>query len=221
MSRSERGLSTEKKAGFTTKFATESYPNGFCSKKAHQGRASLAQNQTCAKDEIACRSGPKGNIGRRGKPGNRGRPGPPGRPGPEGPPGKHGPIGSQGPMGFIGDLGVPGDPGPAGPRGLPDQKGVKGEPGKSISAPSLLQLPVETIVNESQTAILKCVADGNPTPQVTWYKLNSLLPVRRFRVSSTAMIVKDVRPEDDGVYRCRAENLLGSINVTAKLLVQC
>ena len=50
-------------------------------------------------------------------------------------------------MGFIGDLGVPGDPGPAGSRSLPDQKGVKGEPGKSISAPSLLQLPVETIVN--------------------------------------------------------------------------
>ena len=179
------------------------------------------QNQICAKDEIACRSGPKGNSGRRGKPGNRGRPGPPGRPGSEGPPGKYGPIGSEGPMGLKGDLGVPGDPGRAGPRGLPGQKGVKGEPGRSISAPSLLQQPVETIVNESQTVILKCVADGNPTPQVTWYKLNSSLPVGRFRVSSNAMIVKDVRPEDDGVYRCRAENLLGSINATAKLLVQC
>ena len=73
-----------------------------------------------------------------------------------------------------------GHPGPAGPRGLPGQKGVKGEPGKSISAPSLLQRPVETTVNESQTAILKCVADGNPTPQVTWYKLNSSLPPARY-----------------------------------------
>ena len=125
----------------------------------------LLQNQICAKDETVCRSGPKGNTGRRGKPGNRGRPGPPGRSGPEGPTGKHGPIGSQGPMGLKGDLGVPGDPGPAGPPGLPGQKGVKGEPGKSIAAPSLLQQPVETTVNESQTAILKCVADGNPTPQ--------------------------------------------------------
>ena len=181
----------------------------------------MLQNQICAKDETVCRSGPKGSTGRRGKPGNRGRPGHPGRPGPEGPPGKHGPIGSQGPMGLKGDLGVPGDPGPAGPPGLPGQKGVKGEPGKSISAPSLLQRPVETTVNESQSAIFKCVADGNPTPQVTWYKLNSSLPVGRFGVSSNAMIVKDVRPEDDGVYRCRAENLLGSINATAKLIVQC
>ena len=49
-------------------------------------------------------------------------------------------------MGLKGDLGEKGDSGPAGPPGLPDQKGVKGEPGKSISAPSLLQRPVETTV---------------------------------------------------------------------------
>ena len=138
----------------------------------------LLQNQICVKDETLCSSGPKGDTGRRGRPGTRGRPGPPGRPGPEGPPGKHGPIGPQGPMGIKGDLGVPGDPGPAGPRGQP---GAKGEPGQSISAPSLLQRPVETTVNESQTAILKCIANGNPPPQVTWYKLNSSLPVGRIQ----------------------------------------
>ena len=181
----------------------------------------MLQNQICAKDETVCRSGPKGNTGRRGKPGNRGRPGSSGRPAPEGPPGKHGQRGPQGLMGLKGDLGVPGDPGPMGPRGLPGEKGVEGEPGKSISAPSLLQRPVGTTVNESQTAILKCEADGNPTPKVTWSKLNSSLPFGRYVVSSTALILKDVRPEDDGVYRCRAENLLGSINATVKLTVQC
>ena len=124
-------------------------------------------------------------------------------------------------MGLKGDLGVPGDPGPAGPRGLPGQKGVKGEAGKSISTPSLLQGPVGTTVNTSQTAILKCVADGNPTPQVTWSKLNSSLPIGRHVTTSSALIVKDVRPEDGGVYSCRAKNLLGSINATAKLTVQC
>ena len=124
-------------------------------------------------------------------------------------------------MGLKGDLGVPGDPGPAGPPGLPGQKGVKGEPGRSISALSLLQRPVKTTVNESQTAILKCVADGNPTPQVTWSKLISSLPAGRHMITSSALTVKDIRSEDHGVYRCRAENLLGSINATAKLIVQC
>jgi len=124
-------------------------------------------------------------------------------------------------MGIKGDVGLPGDPGPEGPRGPPGVKGAKGEPGQSISAPSLLQSPVGTTVNESQTAILKCTADGNPPPQVAWSKLNSSLPVGRHVVeSSGALIVKDVKPRDDGVYSCSAENLLGSVNATAKLIVQ-
>jgi len=70
---------------------------------------------------------------------------------------------------------VPGDPSPVGPRGPQGVKGAKGEPGQSISAPSLLQSPIATTVNGSQTAILKCAVHGNPPPQVTWSKLNSSL----------------------------------------------
>ena len=80
-------------------------------------------------------------------------------------------------MGIKGDVGVPGNPGPMGPRGPPGIKGDKSEPGQSISAPFLLQHPVGMTVNESQTAILKCTADGNPSLKVTWSKLNSSLPV--------------------------------------------
>ena len=182
----------------------------------------LLQNQVCAKDHTLCRAGPKGNTGRRGRPGTRGRPGPTGRPGSNGPPGKHGPIGSQGPMGIKGDVGIPGEPGPVEPRGPPGMKGDRGEPGQSISPPSLLQRPVGTTINESQTAILKCIADGNPNPKVTWSKLNSSLPVGRHVVeSSGALIVKDVRPGDDGFYSCSAQNLLGQLNAAAKLTVQC
>ena len=179
----------------------------------------LLQDQICAKDHTLCRSGQKGNPGRRGKPGTRGRQGPPGRPGLNGPPGKHGPIGAQGPMGIKGDVGKPGDPGPLGPRGPP---GIKGEPGQSISVPSLLQRPADTTVNESNTAILKCTADGNPSPNVMWTRLSSSLSIGRHVVeSSGALILKEVRPGDDGVYSCRAENLLGHINASAKLTVQC
>jgi len=178
----------------------------------------LLQHQVCAKDNTLCRSGPKGNTGRRGKQGTRGRPGPPGRPGLNGPPGKHGPTGAQGPMGIKGGVGMPGDPGPVGPRGPP---GMKGEPGQSLSAPSLLRGPVDTTVNERNTAMLKCTADGNPSPKVTWTRLNSSLPVGRHVVeSSGALIIKDVRPGDDGVYNCRAKNLLGHVNASAKLTVQ-
>ena len=173
----------------------------------------LLQNKIFVKDEKLCRPGPKGNTGRRGRRGPQGIQGPRGKPGPTGPPGKHGPIGPQGPMGKKGDRGLQGPPGPAGPRGTP---GEKGAPGQSISAPSLLQQPVETTVNESQTAILKCTAVGNPPPKVTWSKVNSSLPVGRHVVeSSGALILQDVRPGDEGQYTCNAENLLGNINATA------
>ncbi|XP_015778154.1 PREDICTED: striated muscle-specific serine/threonine-protein kinase-like isoform X2 [Acropora digitifera] len=170
------------------------------------------QDQVCAKNEILCTPGPKGNQGRRG---------PRGKPGPEGPPGKHGPEGPRGSTGLRGDLGLPGIPGPAGPSGPKGVKGQKGEPGKSLSEPSLLQRPVETTVNETKTAILKCTVDGNPTPKISWFKQNSLLPVGRHAVEpSGALIVRDVKPGDDGVYSCKAENLLGSVNASAKLTVQ-
>lgn len=124
-------------------------------------------------------------------------------------------------MGVKGDLGIPGNPGPARPTGPPGEKGAKGEAGKSISAPSLLQRPAKKTTNESQTAIFKCTVDGNPLPQVTWSKLNSSLPVGRHVVqSSGVLIVKDVRPDDEGVYSCTTKNLLGSVNASAKLIVQ-
>ncbi|XP_068677026.1 uncharacterized protein [Montipora foliosa] len=179
------------------------------------------QNQICAKDEKLCRLGPKGKTGRRGRPGIRGKPGSPGRPGPEGPPGKHGEIGPPGHPGIKGDLGLPGEPGPAGPQGPKGVKGTKGEPGQSPSAPFLLQRPVETTVNESQTAIMKCIADGNPTPTITWSKLNSSLPTERHTVEpSGALILRDVRRGDAGVLRCSADSLLGNAMASAKLVVQ-
>jgi len=176
---------------------------------------SQLQGQICAKDHVLCRTGPKGNPGRRGRPGLRGRPG---RPGPHGPPGKHGPVGPQGQIGLRGDPGLPGDIGPPGPRG---PQGAKGERGKTVSAPFLQEPLAGMTVHEGQTALLKCTADGHPPPRITWSKINSSLPVGRHVVeSSGALIVKNVKSEDDGVYSCRAENLLGSVSASAKLTVQ-
>ena len=166
--------------------------------------------------------GPKGKTGRRGRPGIRGNPGSPGRPGPEGPPGKHGEIGPPGHPGIKGDLGLPGEPGPAGPQGPKGVKGTKGERGQSLSAPFFLQRPAETTVNESQTAIMKCIADGNPKPTITWSKLNSSLPTGHHKIDpSGSLILNDVKHGDAGVFSCSANSLLGNANASAKLVVQC
>ena len=121
-------------------------------------------------------------------------------------------------MGLKGDRGLPGDVGPPGPRG---RQGVKGDRCMSNSAPFLRKSPSGMTVNEGQTAVLTCSADGHPTPRITWSKDSLSLPVGRHVVeSSGALIVKNVKPEDDGVYSCKAENLLGSVNASAKLTVR-
>ena len=112
-----------------------------------------------------------------------------------------------------------GPPGPRGPRG---QKGEKGEQGKSISAPFFIEPPSEKTVKEGQTAILKCTVDGYPQPRVRWSRERTTLPLRRYVTGpSKALILKDVKPEDTGIYSCSAENLLGSANASAQLTVQC
>ena len=114
---------------------------------------------------------------------------------------------------------MPGKIGPPGPRG---PQGVKGVRGQTVSAPFPQEPLAGMTVNEGQTAFLKCTADGLPPPRVTWSKINSSLPVGRHVVeSSGALILLKVKSEDDGVYSCRAENLLGSVNASAKLTVQC
>ena len=167
----------------------------------------LLQNQICAKDHVLCRAGPQGKPGRRGRPGR---------------PGKHGPLGAPGPMGMKGDPGIPGDTGPPGPRGRQGEKGEKGEQGKSISSPRLIETSIEKTVNEGQTAVLKCAADGNPHPRITWTKRKSSLPVGRHVLEpGSALIIKNVKPGDAGIYSCSAQNLLGSINASGQLNVQC
>ena len=216
LSGQEERVSRHKRSASSVKSPTTPKTRASDVQRLIREELSQLQDQICSKDHLLCRAGAKGNSGRRGRPGLRGRPG---RPGPQGPPGKHGPVGRHGPIGSKGDKGVPGDIGPPGPRG---PQGVKGERGMSISAPYLREPLAGLIVNEGQTAFLKCTADAHPSPRVTWSKMNSTLPVGRHVVeSSGALIVKNVKSEDDGVYICRAENLLGSVSASAKLTVQC
>ena len=132
------------------------------------------------------------------------------------------PQGIPGPLGIKGDSGVQGDVGPPGPRGPRGEKGHKGEQGKSISAPFFIEAPAEKTVKEGQTVVLKCTVDGYPQPRVTWSRERTTLPLGRYVTGpSNALILKDVKPEDTGIYSCSAENLLGSVNASAQLTVQC
>ena len=146
--------------------------------------------------------------GRRGRPGPRGSPGKHGPPGPPGPPGPQGTIGKQGPQG------IQGPPGPQGP------EGPKGDPGKSISAPSIVEPPMSMVVNESGTASFQCETEGNPEPKVTWLKQNSnLVADKRVVPSPGGLMITDVTSKDQGRYTCVAKNILGEVTSSANLSV--
>lgn len=120
-----------------------------------------------------------------------------------------------------GRRGRPGERGPPGPQGDPGPQGPKGDPGKTISAPSIVSPATPTLVNETDVASFQCKARGNPKPQITWLKQNSSLPSNKRIVQSRGtLMIRDVRPQDGGMYTCQAKNLLGVVTSSAILTVQ-
>ena len=109
-------------------------------------------------------------------------------------------------------------------RGLLDRgaiRALKGDPGESISAPSIVTSPVSTVVNETDVASLQCEVKGNPVPQITWLKENTSLPAdKRIVQSRGGLMIKDVTSQDGAVYTCVASNILGLIKKSATLTVQ-
>ena len=131
------------------------------------------------------------------------------------------PKNTRGRRGRPGQRGPPGPQGPPGPEGDPGPQGPKGDPGKTISAPSIVSPATPTLVNETDVASFQCKARGNPKPQITWLKQNSSLPAnKRILQSRGTLMIRDVTPQDGGMYTCQAKNLLGVVTSSAILTVQ-
>ena len=98
---------------------------------------------------------------------------------------------------------------------------AKGEPGISISAPSIVTPPMSIVVNETGTASFQCEVEGNPRPKVKWLRDNSsLLADKRVVPTSGGLVINDVTLKDDGTYTCEARNILGVMTSLASLTVQ-
>lgn len=66
-----------------------------------------------------------------------------------------------------------------------------------------------------------CSASGIPSPVITWSKLGGNIPAdRREEPSPGALRIVNVKPEDDGIYICTAQNILGNITAQAFLHIQ-
>ncbi|XP_077090638.1 neuronal cell adhesion molecule a isoform X19 [Siphateles boraxobius] len=79
-----------------------------------------------------------------------------------------------------------------------------------------------TMVLKGDTLELECLADGLPTPEITWTKVVGELPRSRFSFYSFQKTLKitEVTEADGGDYRCLAKNRLGSNHHTITVVVR-
>ena len=87
--------------------------------------------------------------------------------------------------------------------------------------PRFTELPTDNLVsvNAGEDAIITCRATGNPAPNYSWRKLEEELPESStVDVEGNLKLIRVIK-KDAGVYRCTAENRVGTISQDIELEV--
>ncbi|KXJ12085.1 Ryncolin-2 [Exaiptasia diaphana] len=155
-----------------------------------------------------------------GPPGQQGKPGPRG---PIGRMGKTGRGGKRGPRGFPGKIGIPG------PRGMPGPKGPKGDRCRCTQKTAKLQVNLPPQLTLNNRPIYKRIGDsirlptchvtGYPKPNITWSKAIGSLSINDYLVKDGRLTILKAKKDDSGIYVCKAENLLGSVEGSIMVIV--
>ena len=81
-----------------------------------------------------------------------------------------------------------------------------------LGPPNIARVSHNQTANEGDKVILNCTADGNPPPNITWTRLAS---------NSHVTFPLAVRRQDEGGYRCTADNGFGIKIRDVFITVQC
>ncbi|XP_066487976.1 vascular endothelial growth factor receptor 2 [Tiliqua scincoides] len=79
-------------------------------------------------------------------------------------------------------------------------------------APTIIGNPENQTANIGETIEVSCMAHGIPSPLITWFKNNESLFEDSgivLKDGNRTLIIRRVRKEDEGLYACRACNILG------------
>jgi hypothetical protein len=78
-----------------------------------------------------------------------------------------------------------------------------------------------------ESALLPCVAQGNPVPESTWFRIESpsgslrqVLPSPRIKYHLEVLVLQRLLVEDSGVYVCIMNNTAGSQRIEVDVLVR-
>lgn len=91
--------------------------------------------------------------------------------------------------------------------------------------PEFIKTPNNVTVKVGTTARFDCSAKGEPKPKIVWNKNGGNFLAaneNRFHVMTAddVFFIAQVKPEDEGVYRCTASNSEGQISINVTLTVQ-
>ena len=75
------------------------------------------------------------------------------------------------------------------------------------------------MAEEKQNITIACTATGQPLPSITWSKAVSSLPEDRTEVMNGTLTVYSVEKKDDGIYICKADNILGLATDTSLVVI--
>uniref|UniRef100_A0A0K8UMS0 Regulatory protein zeste n=1 Tax=Bactrocera latifrons TaxID=174628 RepID=A0A0K8UMS0_BACLA len=95
----------------------------------------------------------------------------------------------------------------------------------SEKPPHIVEKLKSQSVEEGSKVIFRCRIEGKPTPTARWLRGENIVkPSRYFQMTRQGeyyqLVVSEAFPEDEGTYKCVAENKLGSIQTSAQLKVR-
>uniref|UniRef100_A0A8C4QZP2 Immunoglobulin superfamily, DCC subclass, member 3 n=1 Tax=Eptatretus burgeri TaxID=7764 RepID=A0A8C4QZP2_EPTBU len=88
--------------------------------------------------------------------------------------------------------------------------------------PEFVQWPHSLSRALGTPAVFTCSAQGTPPPHITWLRNGQpLQPSEHVRLqhSNSTLAIHQVHVDDEGLYQCRAENIAGSVQASARLAV--
>ena len=75
-------------------------------------------------------------------------------------------------------------------------------------------------LGQGNTAEVRCIATGDPAPNVEWTKVGEDLNSPNVQIEGDKLVIRDARVEDRGMYICTAENPGGSARASAIIEVE-
>ena len=81
----------------------------------------------------------------------------------------------------------------------------------SYSVKPYLRAPPETtkLLTEGETGRLKCQFGGNPTPRISWSRVEGQIPSKSIEQANGTLVIPNLSAADQGTYKCEAKNAVG------------